>query len=352
MRKEREYKCEQCGKQFLSVKKSPKYCSKKCQYYRMNTRPIITKKCEYCGEEFKTKRTDQRFCSKTCRNKKIAKNRLNTSKVPNITCCQCGKEFYLPKCRLPKDGQKRFCSIKCKGEYKTDSSIKAINEKLNIENLKDWLVQKYTIENFTMREIAKIIYNNKNNYNIVNDLLRRYNIPIKHGSEAIKTQYIGEKGENRKEIARWISIITVNSKKSRNKLRKIMQTKEYRNKCRIVKLGAKNPNYNPNLTDEERKLIYKGKRDNEYKYWRRKVYERDLFTCQITGEKSKGNIIAHHLDGYDWCIEKRFDVSNGITLREDIHKLFHKLYGYGGNTKEQFEEFKQRYLNGEFASAK
>lgn len=52
---------------------------------------------------------------------------------------------------------------------------------------------------------------------------------------------------------------------------------------------------------------------------------------------------AHHLDGYNWCKEKRFDISNGVTCCDRCHKLFHKIYGRGKNTKEQFIEFLQIY---------
>jgi len=97
--------------------------------------------------------------------------------------------------------------------------------------------------------------------------------------------------------------------------------------------GSNHPNYNPNRTDKERKRSYRG-----YKAWVRSVLTRDNFTCRKCGE-SKEDMVAHHLDGHDWCEEKRLDVNNGVTLCRECHEDFHSIYGRGGNTKEQYEEW-------------
>ena len=53
----------------------------------------------------------------------------------------------------------------------------------------------------------------------------------------------------------------------------------------------------------------------------------------------------------DYVAEWHKDTSNAVVLCEEVHRLFHDVF-MGGcmnpTTKEDFEEFKQRYLNGEF----
>lgn len=102
--------------------------------------------------------------------------------------------------------------------------------------------------------------------------------------------------------------------------------------------GKNNHNYNPNKTDEERlkKRYVLGKQPMTK--FRDGVYERDEYTCQTCG-KVGGKLNAHHLDGWNWATNKRFDISNGITLCEKCHNKFHNTYGKGQNTKEQYVEF-------------
>ena len=76
------------------------------------------------------------------------------------------------------------------------------------------------------------------------------------------------------------------------------------------------------------------------KIWRKAVYEKDNYTCIACGHHG-GNLNAHHLDAYDLNEEKRFDVENGVTLCPACHTRFHQAYGFGGNTKEQFQEWLQ-----------
>ena len=96
-----------------------------------------------------------------------------------------------------------------------------------------------------------------------------------------------------------------------------------------------NPSYKP--IKERKEKDYRA--DFEYINFKKRVLKRDDYTCKCCKKKDSRNCIVHHLDGYEWCIEKRCDDTNGITLCESCHKNFHLKYGYGGNTKEQFEEW-------------
>ena len=101
--------------------------------------------------------------------------------------------------------------------------------------------------------------------------------------------------------------------------------------------GENNPSWNPNLTKEDR-ARRRCTQDGKQSKWRKQVFERDNYTCQCCGERG-GKLNAHHKDGYNWCEERRFDVTNGVTLCVNCHRTFHSYYGIKDNTEEQYEDF-------------
>lgn len=74
------------------------------------------------------------------------------------------------------------------------------------------------------------------------------------------------------------------------------------------------------------------------KLWRKAVYERDAYNCRRCGRHG-GELNAHHLSAYDANPTLRFDVMNGVTLCPACHTAFHVVYGFGGNTPEQFNQW-------------
>jgi 5-methylcytosine-specific restriction endonuclease McrA len=101
--------------------------------------------------------------------------------------------------------------------------------------------------------------------------------------------------------------------------------------------GKLSAHYNHDLPDEIRS---KDRRyDAEIHAWRKAVYERDNYSCVKCGDDRGGNLNAHHKDGFAWCIERRYDVSNGATLCENCHRKFHSRYSNKDNTESQFEEW-------------
>lgn len=107
---------------------------------------------------------------------------------------------------------------------------------------------------------------------------------------------------------------------------------------RLKNRGEAHPTYNHEITDEERikgRFLY----STELKRWRTKVFERDDYTCQSCSVRGGVTLHAHHLNGYHWDVRGRFNIVNGVTLCEECHEDFHRVYKKRNNTKEQFEEY-------------
>ena len=119
-------------------------------------------------------------------------------------------------------------------------------------------------------------------------------------------------------------------KESRDNLRAIMKTKEYRNKLS----GENNYNWKGGIN-----TLYEIIRHCfEYRQWRSDVFTRDNFTCQRCGDNKGGNLISHHKKAFIKILqyyeittleealdcEELWNINNGITLCEDCHKIIHK----------------------------
>jgi hypothetical protein len=105
--------------------------------------------------------------------------------------------------------------------------------------------------------------------------------------------------------------------------------------------GDNHPNYNPNLTKQERL----GNR-SKCKSWRFRIYKLFDNTCDACGSVGLIGInrIAHHIESYMSNKKLRFDINNGACLCSECHDSFHKTYGYGNNTRAQYDEFKSKVI--------
>lgn len=89
--------------------------------------------------------------------------------------------------------------------------------------------------------------------------------------------------------------------------------------------GEKAPGWRGGITPAIRLL----RESTRYVRWRKKVYERDNYTCQECGATGV-YLNAHHIKPFILFPEYRFDLSNGITLCLKCHA---KTETYGNKIK-------------------
>lgn len=66
-----------------------------------------------------------------------------------------------------------------------------------------------------------------------------------------------------------------------------------------------------------------GRRSAEYVEWRKRVFERDDYTCALCGRRG-GKLNAHHIKPYSKFSGLRYEIGNGVTLCEKCHKEVHR----------------------------
>lgn len=281
--------CPICKSKFKPIKKKQIYCSVECRSISRKKKVLVN--CSYCYKEiekaeYALKRSDRLYCSNNCRyehQKVIFKSENNPNfKGANldVKCSNCGIEFNILTCHTKNSDGSIKQNLYCSTECKA--------------------------------EHQKIILKGENN--------PRYN------SVEIECSFC------KKPLYK-----TLNYIESRNN---IFCSSECKADWQSEFLrGENHPMYDFTISKEEREIR---RNFDGYAHWRREVYKRDNYTCQICGDNKGGNLNAHHIDGYNWCKERRTAIDNGVTLCDICHDKFHRIYGFGNNTKEQYNEFSSK----------
>jgi hypothetical protein len=105
----------------------------------------------------------------------------------------------------------------------------------------------------------------------------------------------------------------------------IVFTEEIRKKIGETHKGDKCTFWKGGISKMNRTERQKDMLKYEYRKWRRNVFERDNFTCQICFNKG-GILYAHHIKRYIDYPELRLEISNGITVCKEcnLKKVNHK----------------------------
>lgn len=195
---------------------------------------------------------------------------------------------------------------------------------------KEWLEARYFVDNLSIAKIAKLI---PCDYKTIHKAFQRLEIPFKPKhityGEINLNPAKGERNGN------W----TGGKNKCNDCKKELTSYKAIR--CRNCQgLSVRGENSPFWLPPEQRKVTESEqiRQSVEYAEWRIAVWSRDKNLCKVCNTRQKV-MIAHHLDGFNAFPEKRFDVDNGVTLCDRHHIAFHTNYGFGNNTKSQFEEY-------------
>lgn len=286
-------------------------------------------------------------------------------------CRECGKDGhfmednYIPVHKFSDEENNLFINIyphylneEIINLYFPHETLKSLQDKayrLNLHKTKDTMLRKHKLHSERMAGCNAPNYGKKLSYETRRKI-----------SEATIGKYTGENNY-------WYG-----RKRSKEQTQQMTQ----RVKDSGAWIGNNNPRHIHPLKGEEngrwlggRTQLYFDLR-NHLQEWKQKSMEYCNYKCVITNTNFDN---IHHLYSFRNIVNEVFinlniDIKQtigdynektrqliyneliilhnkyglGVCLKNNIHRLFHNLYGYSNNTPQQFEEFKQRYYNHEF----
>ena len=133
----------------------------------------------------------------------------------------------------------------------------------------------------------------------------------------------------RQEVINWS--LTGGRKQSCGCLRK----ETFKKVAPFVARGEQHPNWKGGISGKR----YAEMARKDYCDWRRNVYEKDRYTCQVCDSTNR-RLEAHHLNPYHSSPDGRVDLNNGVTLCKSCHQTFHQAYSYTEFYENDFDTYK------------
>jgi 5-methylcytosine-specific restriction endonuclease McrA len=302
-------------------------------------------RCRFCrSNQYTFEYVKQYFIKNNCQ---LLENSYINNQTKMKYKCVCGNISYISFSSFLKGSRCKECGIK-KYSSKNKLSYQEVYDYFKTQNC-ELLELEYVNNSTPMKyrcECGNIAYiklgNFKNGQRCMKcsgtnklNFEHAYNCFKERGYELLDIEYKNDATKMKYKCSLGhISYITLNNLKHGYGCGKCAD---------INNSGPNNARWNPNLTDEQRKENESRQSDPRIKQWRKEVFKRDSYICQICGQKH-GDINAHHLNSYADFPEQRYEIDNGVTLCEKDHMEFHRLYTYYHNTEQQFIEFKNNQI--------
>lgn len=374
--------CVVCGTEFPVAKafSNQKYCSRECTSMGMTKYKDV--ECPVCKTMFHPKSENTIFCSNECKFE-YYRDRVK------CTCDYCGKEIEKVKNEYEKSNR-HYCDQICHYLHIawSEHDIKILREnygKIPIKDILSLLENEYN-EKALRSEAGRLgLYNDKNYWtdSETQILLDNYSIiPMKQMLELLPNRtHSAILGKAKQYNLSSFHCTNSHYSDEENLFLKSnyleMDNMQLAERLNRTESGISQHLWVLGLIRPKEKQNY----ETLAKYvraklfvWKNKVKEAYQWTCCVTGKRS--DIILHHCRSFNLLLSETIDDLNFkikdnlndytqqelddfveyflylqeyygeyCCITEEVHKLFHSLYGYGNNTMEQWTEFVADYKN-------